>query len=293
LDESKTLVSASQDKTVRFWDIDKGAQFGLLKHDGFVMAIARQPKTTTLLTATWGGVIRQWDIKTQKFQWAIRSTYSVALVHMALTKDGQTLVTTGMSTSSIEKWTLRAKSKLLIEDSEPDDSGLRGSHGLVLFPNGTNCATGNVGDTGIIRVWDLDKKKCVHRIETGRQFVLQCLAITPDGGRLFVAERKQVTIWDTASRKIVRHIKVLGNVTAITLSPDGKYLAVALSHGETTDPTTVALFDITTWRRIGAFPGPLGRASHLTFSHDNKWLAIAPAFPDYAVLLQQTSITNK
>ena len=64
--------------------------------------------------------------------------------------------------------------------------------------------------------------------------IIRGLAFTPDGKQLVSAgEDKVIRVWDLASGRTVRAIRgesaagSLGKILAMTLSPDGKWLAVA------------------------------------------------------------------
>src|SRR5436305_1446927 len=67
--DGKTLVSASDDMTIKLWDVQTGKEQSTLKgHTDRVMWVAYSPDGKTLASASGDNTIKLWDVATGKEQ---------------------------------------------------------------------------------------------------------------------------------------------------------------------------------------------------------------------------------
>ncbi|MBX3349791.1 MAG: PD40 domain-containing protein, partial [Nitrospira sp.] len=60
--DGKVLVSASDDQTIKFWDLSTGRNFRTLKgHSGPVRGLAFSPDGTRLASASWDRTVKLWE----------------------------------------------------------------------------------------------------------------------------------------------------------------------------------------------------------------------------------------
>src|SRR5207253_11194867 len=75
-----------------------------------------------------------------------------------------------------------------------------------------------------MRLWDSMTGQTLQHF-AGLTFIVNCLAITPDGSRVLVGSREgDVYLWDVDTCKIVRRLEsAMKMVTSLAVSPDGRY----------------------------------------------------------------------
>ena len=60
--DGKVLVSASDDQTIKFWDLSTGRNFRTLKgHTGGVRCVAFSPDGKRLASASWDRTVKLWE----------------------------------------------------------------------------------------------------------------------------------------------------------------------------------------------------------------------------------------
>ena len=65
--DGHTLVSGSNDNTVRLWDVNTAKSIAtLMKHTGQVTSVAYSPNGRTLTSGSTDGTVHLWDIDTGK-----------------------------------------------------------------------------------------------------------------------------------------------------------------------------------------------------------------------------------
>ena len=63
--DGQTALTGSFDNTARLWEVQTGQPRGaVLKHEGYVKAVAFSPDGQTALTGSADGTSRLWDVKT-------------------------------------------------------------------------------------------------------------------------------------------------------------------------------------------------------------------------------------
>ena len=64
LNEGRTVMTASHDRTVRLWDATTGSARGRPIVDKTMMTAAVHPDGRTIVTGNYEGIARQWDVAT-------------------------------------------------------------------------------------------------------------------------------------------------------------------------------------------------------------------------------------
>lgn len=233
----RVAVSASEDHTIRTWDLVRGVGLQVLTaHSGPVNRLLLVPGGRQLLSCSDDRTIRVWDAA---------SMLCVAVLHghhdyvsaMACSPDGRTLVSAGRD-GAVLVWdlpqrTLRCR--------------FAGHTAWVvataISPDGRTAVTSSVSNE--LWAWDLEHL-CPDRpfydsghgdvryvlgdifvgdnntSGTGHRSYARALAFSPDGRRL-VSGRDGLIVWDVATRQQVRRLHAHGwPIDSMAVLPDGR-----------------------------------------------------------------------
>lgn len=268
--DGKTLVTSSDDKSIRFWDVVTGKQvrqFDLaapvgsiaLAPDGKTLASVattkREYKTATSNAISWMAAeqVVLWDVVTGKETHRLEGHKNGAFAPI-FGPDGKTLISCDNKT--IRWWDVATGKELLARNLQIPWIGV-----MAFSPDGTTLATG--GSRGAVQLWDLATGK-QKRPLGGHQAGVLGVAVSPDG-RIFATAGgdKLIRLWDSTSGKETRQL--VGHeedIWSVAFVPDGRLL-VSTEFGE-----TVRVWNVVTGKEVRRFPGSISAA----LSPDGKFL---------------------
>jgi len=275
--DGKMLASASEDKTVKLWDIATHKEVATLSgHSYSVFSVAFSPDGKTLGSASEDKTVKLWDIATHK-EVATLSGQSSAVNSVAFSPDGRILASAS-DDKTVKLWDTAARKEvgILSGHSSPVLS-------VVFSPDGKTLASASQDYT--VKLWKTSTRKEVATL-LGHSGYVVGVAFSPDGKTLASASTdKTVKLWDTAARKEVATLSGhSGYVFSVAFSPDGKSLASA------SDDNTVKLWDTATGKEVTTVSGHSDLVFSVMFSPDGKTLAAGSA--DKTVKLWDT-VTRK
>ncbi|MGF1537322.1 MAG: protein kinase [Elainellaceae cyanobacterium] len=214
--DQSLLASASNDQTVKLWDLEQGQELRSLPSPGNrVQAVTFSPDGKLLISGGSGGVISVWDVTSQDLVNTFVGHRS-AINDLKVSQNGQMLASAGAD-NAIYLWNM--------ETGEVVDV-LEGHYSFVnaiaFTPDGRTLVSGSADQT--IRIWDLDTKASVAL--SGHEAYINSVDISPNGEILASAGADgDIVLWrlseQTAMGRLTEHT---GYVNALKFIPDGKTL---------------------------------------------------------------------
>jgi WD40 repeat protein/energy-coupling factor transporter ATP-binding protein EcfA2 len=268
--DGRTLASAADDTTIRFWNARTHKQLGapLRGHTNSVTSVAFSPDGRTLASGGADRTIRFWDARTHKQLGAPVRGHTSFVSSVAFSPDGRTLASASGDTS-IRFWDARTHKQLgapLTSHADVVSSVTFSGDGRVLA---------SAGADRTIRLWNTHTHKQLDAPLTGHTSFISSVAFAPTGHMLASASSdKTIRLWNTRTHKqlgapLTGHTGVVGSVA---FSPDGRTLASASSD------KTIRSWNTHTHKQLDApLTGHTDSVRSVAFSPDGRTLASASA----------------
>ena len=225
--DGKRVLTGSQDKTARLWDVDSGKELRQFKgHSDEVSSVAFSPDGKRALTGSGSdensfthkrrdNTARLWDVDTSK-QLQVFEGHSHALNSVALSSDG-TRVLTGSFDGIARLWDFRTGRQMRQFEGHSNEVT------AVAFSRDSERAlTGSADLT--IRLWDL---------ATGRSEIVgeildpvSSIAFSPDGKHVLAGNfLSDARLWDVETgNELQRFTGHEDEVMSVAVSPNGKHV---------------------------------------------------------------------
>lgn len=259
--DGKLVASASQDGTVKLWDVQTGAEVATLTgHTQPVGGVAFSPDGTRLATASFDKTIKLWDTQTH-LEIQTLTGHASLVASVAFSTDGRKLVSASDDTT-IKIWDVKTGQQTVTLTGHQAEVGC-----AVFSPDGMRVVSCSVDRT--IKVWD---SKDGHEIATipCRNGIVISVAFSPDGSHFASASQDTVTLWDGPSCKKVRALRGHTQyVHSIAFSPDGVRL---VSAGR---DKTIRLWNVRSGQTVTTMSGHTGWVNGIAFGPNGTRIASA------------------
>jgi len=264
--DGSTVISASHDGTIRFWDAASGACRQTLHIDGAQFTCLNQsPDGTRLAAGLYNGQVSVWDAQRGELLHSLK-THNVPANDVRFSPDGRWLATTSVDHQAA-LWRVDTGERVL-SLKHPD-----WVYSGVFNPDGTRLATSCRDNR--VRVWSLPSGAQQLEIAVAPNtpdwyFVHSWpVVFSPDGRTLVTGSHDGlVQLWDADSgalrETLVGHT---ARVRGLAYRPDGAVLASAADDG------TVRVWDVSAALELVTLVGHESAAFGLAFSPDGTRLA--------------------
>jgi serine/threonine protein kinase len=265
------LATASNDRSIRIWDVDAESAIAVLRQKYPANAVSFAPDGRTFASANADGSVYLWDATTGHAVGRFEAS-AYPLFSVTYSPDGRTLAAAGKD-RLIYVWNLRDGQRRTFE-------GHTGAiNALVFRPDGKTIVSAAADRT--IRVWDLDRGLEIASLG-GHKDPILALALSKDGRWLASGDAGDaIRLWDM---RRLTHARTLTDVPEAVLSlafaPDATWLAAGCADN------TVYLLDVETGRITQTLRGHTGYVQAVALSHDGQLLATGGR--DHAVRVWQS-----
>jgi len=276
--DGKQLVSASDDKTIRVWDVATGKTVRMIRGEsapgdsGKIFAMALSPDGKWLAAGGWLGGTSEESRAIRIFDFA--SGRLVTLLHghtdvvfgLAFSPDGRRLISASADKTAII-WNLTARV------AEHTLAGHREFIFAVGFtPDSARVVTGS--DDHDLRLWSVANGKEIRKM-SGHGDKVRTVAFAPDGTIATGDWSGEIRTWNGktgAFRKVLA--KQPTEVGSLSFSPDGSKLLSSISKSSAdANPYGANVFDAATGRELVAYREHHNIVLATATSPDGRWAA--------------------
>ena len=275
--DGKLLASASEDRTVKLWNVETGTLLQTLKgHRGKLWSVNFSPDGQTLASSSEDGTVRIWKVA-DGTEVQILEGHRDWVRSVSFSPDGQTLAS-GSSDNTVRIWKVADGTEVqtLEEHSKAVTS-------VSFSPDGKTLASASWDYT--VKLWNLENGKLIQTLK-GHDSSVRSVSFSPDGTTLAsTSEDNTIKLWSVANGTLLQTLEGHRSpVWSVSFNPNDKILASASSDN------TVKLWNVEDVKDVKdlkdlepptikpqTLKGHRSRIWSVSFSPDGQTLASASA----------------
>jgi small GTP-binding protein len=262
--DGKRAVSASDDKTLRVWDLTTFRCLATLRgHTDYVLGVAISGDGRRAVSASADKTLRIWDIVTYKCLATLKG-HTDTVRGVAISGDGKRAV------SASDDHTLRIWDLAIYQCLATLKGHAFSVRGVAISPDARQAISASSDST--LRVWDIVTYKCLDTLR-GHAFSVRGVAISPDGRRAVSASADHtLRVWDIVTYKCLATLEGhTDTVFGIAISGDGKR-AVSASADK-----TLRVWDLAIYQCLATLEGHTAYVRGVAISGDGRRAVSASA----------------
>ncbi len=255
--DGQRAVSASDDATLKVWDLATGALLHTLEgHAVGVASVAVTPDGQRAVSASADKTLKVWDLATGALE-RIFAGHGGWVNGVAVTPDGKRAVSASAD-NTLKVWDLETGAVLHTLEGHT-----HGVNGVAVTPDGKRAVSTSADNT--LKVWDLETGAVLHTLE-GHTYEVDGVAVTPDGKRAVSAsDDATLKVWDLETGAVLHTLEGHAyGVQGIAMTPDGKR-AVSASKDR-----TLKVWDLATGTVLHSLKGHASWVNGVAVTPDGK-----------------------
>jgi WD40 repeat protein/serine/threonine protein kinase len=206
--DGNVLASGGEDSTIRLWNLTTGKVDVLRDHLDCVYTVAFSPDGRTLASASRDHTVRLWGVNER-----LLGLHGDMVLTVAWSPDGDAVASGSLDSTAII-WDVNSDARKVFPRP-------RRNHFVAFSPDGKTLAASSADGIQEVQLWDVAKTRPTGMLRGG-----SCIAFNPDGMTVITAKPYLVQIWDLTSQQETKRLLGPEAVPAISISPDGRWLAL-------------------------------------------------------------------
>ncbi|EJF58651.1 hypothetical protein DICSQDRAFT_23971, partial [Dichomitus squalens LYAD-421 SS1] len=259
--DGRSIVSGSDDRTVRVWDAETGEAIHELSCGDWVLGVAFSPDGHHIAAVLNDSTVWIWDSTTGEAVCEPLRGHEDAVWCVAYSPDGR-LIASGDGDGRICIWFTETHGMV----NQPILAHSSDVHCVAFSPTSQYIASGSDDDT--VQVWDAVEGRAVGKPFEGHTNRVTSVLFSLDGLRIVSGSwDSTIRIWDFETHQTLKTIShdLLDDVWSLALSPDGRRIISGSENG------SVLIWDVKTHGIVaGPFVGHSSYVRAVSFSPDGR-----------------------
>lgn len=269
--DGKSIASASEDETIIIWDARNGRKKEVLTgHKGPVMTISYSSSGNRLVSASYDNTIRLWDLrKSNSIKTLIGHKSFVSCADFDSSRNK--IISSSRGDGILFLWDANTGKSL---------QQLNGHDHFVFTVSYSNDDRYFLSASldGTIKMWDANSLELIS-MYTDIKYPTGIACFSPDAKFIAYGDGTVLKIFEVSSGTVVmelcgrddaREVAFCENISSISYSPDGNYVATA-TYGD----KTIRVWDLNNGELFRVYNGHADAVETVCFSPNGKYLASA------------------
>ena len=286
--DAKYLASASNDATIRVWNVSTGRTMLVLSgHSAYVTSIAWSPNGTYLVSASSDNTIKIWDA--EKGDLITTLTGHTGQVNAVIWGSDEKTIASASNDRTIRLWDTETHQISKTLTGNQDYPGHTDYVTAVAWSPVDKHLIASASSDSTSIIWNIEKDTNITLF--GHSDEVTSIAWSPDG-KFVITGSKDSTIkkWNPTTGALLDTQKQhSGQINSIGWSPNGKYTASASGSDFGLD-NSIRICDDSRNELSQIFIGHADSINSIAWSHDSR--LIASASSDKTIMIWDTTITT-
>ncbi len=263
--DGQYLVSGSDDRTIKLWDISTGKEVRILSgrsifsDQGWVTSVAFSPDGQYVVSGYNDNTIKLCNVLRGR-QIRTLTGHKGSVTSVAFAPDGQYVVS-GSFDNTVKLWDVSTGKEIRTLTGHVSNV-----YSVAFSPDGRYVVSGSFDNT--VKLWDVSTGKEIRTL-TGHKRGVNSVAFSSDG-RYVVSgsDDRTIKLWNILTGRVISTLTGhRDGVNSVAFSSDGKFVVSG------SDDNTVKLWSILKGNQIRTLSGHVRSVQSVTFSPDGQYVA--------------------